>query len=67
VLDFIHSTLLFHTFATLMLFTGSAIHACQPATRRVPRVSYAEAPPLSALSKPDASNWDFAESYDEAA
>jgi hypothetical protein len=66
VIDFVYSTVLFHTLAALTLFAVTAIEACRPAPRAT-RVQFTAAPSPIALARPDASNQDFAESYDEAA
>jgi hypothetical protein len=58
---------LFHTLAALQLFAFTAFQACRPAPRSNPLRMWVTAPLPAAAMKPDASNWDFAESYDEAA
>jgi hypothetical protein len=58
---------LFHAIAALLLFAFAAFQAFQPAPRRHPLRMWVTAPLPAAAMKPDASNWDFAESYDEAA
>jgi hypothetical protein len=58
---------LFHAVAALELFAVAAIQACRPAQRRNPRVMWIAEPMPAARVAPDASNQDFAESYDEAA
>jgi hypothetical protein len=63
----IQFAVLFHTLAALELFAVAAVQACRPAPRRDPRIMWVAAPLPTALMTPDASNRDFAESYDEAA
>jgi hypothetical protein len=58
---------LFHAVAALELFAVAAIQGCRPAPRRNPRFMWIAEPLPVARVAPDASNWDFAESYDEAA
>jgi hypothetical protein len=67
VIDFLHSTVLFHTLAALTLMSVAAVQACRPAPRRARSLLTGTAPQLMPLTKPDAANQDFAESYDEAA
>jgi hypothetical protein len=58
---------LFHAIAALLLFAFAAIQAFRPAPGRHPLRMWIAAPLPAVVVKPDASNWDFAESYDEAA
>jgi hypothetical protein len=58
---------LFHALAALQLFAFAAFQAFRPAPRRNPLRMWIAAPLPTVAVKPDASNWDFAESYDEAA
>jgi hypothetical protein len=58
---------LFHAVAALELFAVAAIQACGPAPRPNPRFMWIAEPLPATRVAPDASNHDFAESYDEAA
>ncbi len=58
---------LFHSVAVLELFAFAAFEACRPAPRRTPGVAWVATPLPEAVVKPDASNGDYADSYDEAA
>jgi ABC-type transport system involved in cytochrome c biogenesis permease component len=61
------TVVLFHSLAVLELFAFAAFEACRPAARHTPRVAWIAAPLPAAQVKPDASNGDYADSYDEAA
>ena len=64
--DAIQYVILFQAVAAVELFAVAAFQAFKPAPRRTPRFMWV-AEPLPAHVKPDASSWDLAESYDEAA
>jgi hypothetical protein len=64
--DAIQYVILFQAVAAIELFAVAAFQAFWPAARRTPRLTWI-AEPLPARAQPDASNQDFAESYDEAA
>jgi hypothetical protein len=64
--DAILYVILFQAVAAVELFAVAAFQACLPAPRRNPRFMWVTEP-LPAHAEPDASNQDFAESYDEAA
>lgn len=64
--DAILNLSMFHAIAALELFALAAFQSCLPAPRRNPRFMWI-AEPLPVNAQPDASNRDFAESYDEAA
>jgi hypothetical protein len=63
--DAILYVILFQAVAAVELFTLAAFQAFKPAPRRTQVTWVAE--PLPAHVKPDASNWDYAQSFDEAA
>jgi hypothetical protein len=58
--------MLFHGLAVIELFAVAAFQAFRPAPRHRSRINWI-ADPLPAQLQPDSSNWDYAESYDEAA
>jgi hypothetical protein len=63
--DAILYVILFQALAAVELFAVAAFEALKPAPRNAEVTWVAE--PLPAHIKPDAPNWDLAESYDEAA
>ena len=63
--DAILYVILFQAVAAVELFALAAFQAFKPAPRRIQVMWVAE--PLPAHVKPDASNWDYAQSFDEAA
>lgn len=63
--DAIGYAMLFHGLAVIELFAVAAFQAFR-SPRHLSRVSWI-VDPLPAQLQPDSSNWDYAESYDEAA